>query len=71
MVQPQSNGGSNFQWEMAGEETSAAGNQGSLMNSSQGSLRVPPELAGNELVHRLVSDNHQLRGMVTRYYLLF
>ncbi|XP_062871681.1 NF-kappa-B essential modulator isoform X2 [Trichomycterus rosablanca] len=66
MVQPQSNGGSNFQWEMAGEEAVAAGNQGSLMTSSQGSLRVPPELAGNELVHRLLSDNHQLREALKR-----
>lgn len=64
MVQPQPHGGSTLQWEMTGEEALGAGSQGSLTASSQGSLRVPPELAGNEVVHRLLTDNHQLRGMV-------
>ena len=66
MVQPQPHGGSTLQWEMTGEEAVGAGSQGSLMASSQGSLRVPPELAGNEVVHRLLADNHQLRGIVIR-----
>ncbi|KAI4888911.1 hypothetical protein NFI96_028869 [Prochilodus magdalenae] len=66
MVQPQPHGGSTLQWEMTGEEALGAGSQGSLMASSQGSLRVPPELAGNEVVHRLLSDNHQLREALKR-----
>ncbi|KAI2649834.1 NF-kappa-B essential modulator [Labeo rohita] len=36
------------------------------MASSQGSMRVPPELAGNEVVHRLITDNHQLREALKR-----
>lgn len=47
MVQPQPDGP--MQWEMSGEE-------------SGGTLRVPPELAANEVVTRLLSDNQQLRG---------
>lgn len=49
MVQPQPDGP--MQWDMAGEE-------------SGGALRVPPELAGNEVVTRLLGDNQQLRGIV-------
>lgn len=63
MVQPQPHTGSTLQWEMNGEEAVGAGSNGSLGPSSQGSLRVPPELAGNEVVLRLVGDNNQLRGM--------
>ncbi|XP_067302580.1 NF-kappa-B essential modulator isoform X2 [Pseudorasbora parva] len=66
MVQPQPSGGCILQCELAGEETVGAGGQGSLMASSQGSLRVPPELAGNEVVHRLITDNHQLREALKR-----
>lgn len=66
MVQPQPSGGCTLQWELTGEETVGAGGQGSLMASSQGSLRVPPELAGNEVVHRLITDNHQLREALKR-----
>ncbi|XP_017568258.1 NF-kappa-B essential modulator isoform X1 [Pygocentrus nattereri] len=66
MVQPQPHGGSTLQWEMTGEEAVGAGSQGSLMASSQGSLRVPPELVGNEVVHRLLADNHQLREALKR-----
>lgn len=66
MVQPQPHGGGTLQWEMTGEEAVGAGSQGSLMASSQGSLRVPPELAGNEVVHRLLADNHQLREALKR-----
>ncbi|XP_072552406.1 NF-kappa-B essential modulator isoform X3 [Salminus brasiliensis] len=66
MVQPQPHGGSTLQWEMTGEEAVGAASQGSLMASSQGSLRVPPELAGNEVVHRLLADNHQLREALKR-----
>lgn len=47
MVQPQPDGP--MQWDMSGEE-------------SGGTLRVPPELAANEVVTRLLSDNQQLRG---------
>lgn len=47
MVQPQPDGP--MQWEMSGEE-------------SGGVLRVPPELAANEIVTRLLGDNQQLRG---------
>lgn len=47
MVQPQPDGP--MQWEMSGEE-------------SGGVLRVPPELAANEVVTRLLGDNQQLRG---------
>ncbi|KAK7128714.1 hypothetical protein R3I94_017072 [Phoxinus phoxinus] len=61
MVQPQPSGGCTLQWELTGDETVGAGGNGSLMASSNGSLRVPPELAGNEVVHRLITDNHQLR----------
>ncbi|KAJ3587071.1 hypothetical protein NHX12_013461 [Muraenolepis orangiensis] len=46
MVQPQPDG--SMQWDMAGEEGS-------------GGLRVPPELAANEVVTRLLGDNQQLR----------
>ncbi|XP_076840038.1 NF-kappa-B essential modulator isoform X2 [Brachyhypopomus gauderio] len=66
MVQPQPHGDSALQWEMTGEETIGAANQGSLMASSQESLRVPPELAGNEVVHRLLADNNQLREALKR-----
>ncbi|XP_062396729.1 NF-kappa-B essential modulator isoform X2 [Sardina pilchardus] len=66
MVQPQPNAGSTLQWEMNGEEAVGAGSNGSLGPSSQGSLRVPPELAGNEVVLRLVGDNHQLREALKR-----
>ncbi|XP_050953045.1 NF-kappa-B essential modulator isoform X3 [Labeo rohita] len=66
MVQPQPSGGCTLQWELTGEETVGAGGQGSLMASSQGSMRVPPELAGNEVVHRLITDNHQLREALKR-----
>lgn len=47
MVQPQPDGP--MQWDMSGDE-------------SGGVLRVPPELAANEVVTRLLSDNQQLRG---------
>ncbi|XP_066529063.1 NF-kappa-B essential modulator isoform X4 [Hoplias malabaricus] len=66
MVQPQPHGGNTLQWEMNGDEAVGAASQGSLMASSQGSLRVPPELAGNEVVHRLLTDNHQLREALKR-----
>lgn len=46
MVQPQPDGP--MQWDMSGEE-------------SGGTLRVPPELASNEVVTRLLGDNQQLR----------
>ncbi|XP_037540978.1 NF-kappa-B essential modulator [Nematolebias whitei] len=46
MVQPQPDGP--MQWDMSGED-------------SGGALRVPPELAGNEVVTRLLCDNQQLR----------
>lgn len=51
MVQPQPDGP--MQWDMTGEE-------------SAGALRVPPELAANEVVTRLLGDNQQLRG--TMYF---
>ncbi|XP_043081007.1 NF-kappa-B essential modulator isoform X2 [Puntigrus tetrazona] len=66
MVQPQPSGGCTLQWELTGEETVGARGQGSLMASSQGSMVVPPELAGNEVVHRLITDNHQLREALKR-----
>lgn len=66
MVQPQPHTGSTLQWEMNGEEAVGAGSNGSLGPSSQGSLRVPPELAGNEVVLRLVGDNNQLREALRR-----
>ncbi|XP_053096863.1 NF-kappa-B essential modulator [Pangasianodon hypophthalmus] len=66
MVQPQPYVDSAFQWDMAGEEAVGAASQGSLTNSSQGSLRVPPELAGHEVVNRLLLDNHQLREALKR-----
>uniref|UniRef100_A0A8C2I1X2 NF-kappa-B essential modulator n=1 Tax=Cyprinus carpio TaxID=7962 RepID=A0A8C2I1X2_CYPCA len=66
MVQPQPSGGCTLQWELTGEETVGARGQGSLMASSQGSVGVPPELAGNEVVHRLITDNHQLREALKR-----
>lgn len=47
MVQPQPDGP--MQWDMSGED-------------SGGALRVPPELAANEVVTRLLGDNQQLRG---------
>lgn len=56
MVQPQAQTGSTLQWEMAGGDGVGSG--------GQGSLRVPPELAENEVVSRLFTDNHQLRGTV-------
>lgn len=49
MVQPQPDGP--MQWDVPGEE-------------SGGALRVPPELAANEVVTRLLGDNQQLRGIV-------
>lgn len=56
MVQPQPDG--TMHWDMSGDE-------------SGGTLRVPPELAANEVVTRLLSDNQQLRGAteVTQYLL--
>ncbi|KAM8830763.1 NF-kappa-B essential modulator isoform 1-T1 [Synchiropus picturatus] len=51
MVQPQPNGP--MQWEMSGED-------------SGGGLRVPPELAANEVVTRLKGDNQQLREALRR-----
>lgn len=48
MVQPQPDGP--MQWDMSGED-------------SGGALRVPPELAGHEVVSRLLCDNQQLRGI--------
>ncbi|XP_052397510.1 NF-kappa-B essential modulator-like isoform X1 [Carassius gibelio] len=66
MVQPQPSGGCTLQWELTGEETVGAEGQGSLMANSQGSMRVPPELAGNEVVNRLIADNHQLREALKR-----
>ncbi|KAM9786145.1 NF-kappa-B essential modulator [Neosynchiropus ocellatus] len=50
MVQPQPNGP--MQWEMSGEDS--------------GGLRVPPELAANEVVTRLMGDNQQLREALRR-----
>ncbi|KAK1897916.1 NF-kappa-B essential modulator [Dissostichus eleginoides] len=51
MVQPQPDGP--MQWDMSGEE-------------SGGTLRVPPELASNEVVTRLLGDNQQLREALQR-----
>ncbi|XP_076022406.1 NF-kappa-B essential modulator isoform X2 [Genypterus blacodes] len=51
MVQPQPDGP--MQWDMTGED-------------SGGALRVPPELAANEVVTRLLGDNHQLREALRR-----
>lgn len=51
MVQPQPDGP--MQWDMSGED-------------SGGTLRVPPELAGNEVVTRLLGDNQQLREALRR-----
>ncbi|TNN25361.1 NF-kappa-B essential modulator [Liparis tanakae] len=51
MVQPQPDGP--LQWEMSGEE-------------GGGTLRVPPELASNEVVTRLLGDNQQLREALRR-----
>ncbi|XP_067381752.1 NF-kappa-B essential modulator-like isoform X2 [Channa argus] len=51
MVQPQPDG--TMQWDMSGEE-------------SGGALRVPPELASNEVVTRLLCDNQQLREALRR-----
>ncbi|XP_072222851.1 NF-kappa-B essential modulator isoform X1 [Leuresthes tenuis] len=51
MVQPQPDGP--MQWDMSGED-------------SGGALRVPPELAGNEVVTRLLCDNQQLREALRR-----
>lgn len=51
MVQPQPDGP--MQWDMSGEE-------------SGGALRVPPELASNEVVTRLLGDNQQLREALRR-----
>lgn len=50
-MQPQPDGP--MQWDIAGEE-------------SGGALRVPPELAANEVVTRLLGDNQQLRGTTTQ-----
>ncbi|XP_024147918.1 NF-kappa-B essential modulator isoform X2 [Oryzias melastigma] len=51
MVQPQPDGP--MQWDMSGED-------------SAGALRVPPELAGHEVVSRLLCDNQQLREALRR-----
>ncbi|XP_070766555.1 NF-kappa-B essential modulator isoform X2 [Enoplosus armatus] len=51
MVQPQPDGP--MQWDMSGEE-------------SGGALRVPPDLAANEVVTRLLGDNQQLREALRR-----
>lgn len=51
MVQPQPDG--TMQWDMSGED-------------SGGALRVPPELAANEVVTRLLCDNQQLREALRR-----
>ncbi|XP_008304821.1 uncharacterized protein LOC103376224 isoform X1 [Stegastes partitus] len=51
MVQPQPDGP--MQWDMSGEENG-------------GALRVPPELADNEVVNRLLGDNQQLREALRR-----
>ncbi|KAL1020488.1 hypothetical protein UPYG_G00000730 [Umbra pygmaea] len=51
MVQPQAD--VHIPWEMAGDE-------------GGGALRVPPELASNEVVTRLLSDNQQLREALRR-----
>lgn len=67
MVQPQPHSGSALQLEMNGEELPVGtGSNGSLGPSSQSSLRVPPELASNEVVQRLVVDNQQLREALRR-----
>lgn len=63
MVQPQPHAGSTLQWEMNGEEAVGAGSNGSFGPSSEGSLRVPPEMAGNELLLQVMDDNYKLRGM--------
>ncbi|XP_061697893.1 NF-kappa-B essential modulator isoform X3 [Syngnathoides biaculeatus] len=51
MVQPQPDGP--LQWDMSGED-------------SGGALRVPPELAANDVVTRLLGDNQQLREALRR-----
>ncbi|XP_062247656.1 NF-kappa-B essential modulator isoform X6 [Platichthys flesus] len=51
MVQPQPDGP--MQWDMSGED-------------SGGALRVPPELAANEVVTKLLGDNQQLRETLRR-----
>ncbi|KAM4562389.1 NF-kappa-B essential modulator isoform 2-T2 [Odontesthes bonariensis] len=51
MVQPQPDGP--MQWDMSGDDSGWA-------------LRVPPELAGNEVVTRLLCDNQQLREALRR-----
>ncbi|CAL9703545.1 unnamed protein product [Knipowitschia caucasica] len=51
MVQPQPDG--TMQWDMSAED-------------SGGFLRVPPELASNEVVTRLLCDNQQLREALRR-----
>nr|XP_020472896.1 NF-kappa-B essential modulator-like isoform X4 [Monopterus albus] len=51
MVQPQPD--CPMQWDMSGEESVVA-------------LRVPPELAANEVVSRLLGDNQQLREALRR-----
>ncbi|XP_036388126.1 NF-kappa-B essential modulator isoform X2 [Megalops cyprinoides] len=66
MVQPQAHVDSALQWDMTGGEVLGAGGYGSLGASSQGSLRIPQELASNEVVHRLLGDNHQLREALRR-----
>lgn len=55
MVQPQPDGP--MQWDMSGED-------------SAGALRVPPELAGHEVVSRLLCDNQQLRGIASNRFRL-
>ncbi|XP_068193937.1 NF-kappa-B essential modulator isoform X1 [Antennarius striatus] len=51
MVQPQPDGP--LQWDLSGEENG-------------GALRVPPEVAANEVVTRLLGDNQQLREALRR-----
>ncbi|XP_061649335.1 NF-kappa-B essential modulator isoform X6 [Phyllopteryx taeniolatus] len=51
MVQPQPD--CPLQWDMSGDD-------------SGGALRVPPELAANEVVTRLLGDNQQLREALRR-----
>lgn len=55
MVQPQPHRDSTFQWDMAEEEAVVPGNS------------LTTELAGPEVVSRLLLDNNQLRGMVSHF----
>ncbi|KAG9328374.1 hypothetical protein JZ751_016599 [Albula glossodonta] len=66
MVQPQAHVDSALQWDMTGGDAVGPGGQGSLGASSHGSLRLPHELSSNEVVHRLYTDNHQLREALRR-----